>query len=63
MNATPSGVAKRLLATVAVVAVLALSGRGPPIDSSIRSHQASAPPAGVVLLAQGRCVNGRCFGR
>ena len=60
MNATPFGPALRLFAAIAIAAVLGPISRGPAIDLTIGSPQASAPHAGVVVLAQGRCFNGRC---
>jgi hypothetical protein len=63
MNATSFGTAMRLCAAIAVVAVLAPIGRGPATDISIGAPQASAQPAATVVLAQGRCINGRCLRR
>ena len=60
MSTTPFGTAMRLFATIAIVAVLAPLGRSPAIDLTVGAPHASAPHAAAVVLAQGRCFNGRC---
>jgi len=62
MNATPFRTALRLFATIAIVAVLAPIGRIPSLELPIAAPQASAQP-GAIVLAQGRCFNGRCIKR
>ncbi|HUI97726.1 MAG TPA: hypothetical protein VLX44_18365 [Xanthobacteraceae bacterium] len=63
MHATSFGPAMRLFAALALVAVLTPIGRGPATDLPIGAPQASAQQSGAVVLAQGRCFNGRCVKR
>jgi hypothetical protein len=55
-----------LLAAIALAPALAI--RGDDADIMSFSHQASAkstlsgpPPSGPIIVAQGRCFNGRCY--
>jgi hypothetical protein len=63
MNAKSFGVAMRWLAPIAFVLVLAPIARGPAPASAIVADQATADRASAapLVLAQGRCFNGRCF--
>jgi hypothetical protein len=63
MNAKSFGVAMRRLAPIAFVLVLAPIARDPAPSSAIVADHATADRAGAapVVLAQGRCFNGRCF--
>ncbi len=63
MSATSFGPAMRLFAALALVAVLAPVGRGPATDLSLGAPHANAQQAASVVLAQGRCFNGRCIKR
>ena len=63
MNPTSCGPAMRLFAALALVALLTPIGHGPATDPPIGAPHASAQPAGTVVLAQGRCFNGRCIRR
>lgn len=62
MNATSLGTAMRRFAAVALVLALAPIWRGYVVDSGPVADQAIAKQAGApaVILAQGRCSNGRC---
>jgi len=61
MTTTLFGTATRLFATIAIVAVLAPIGRGPASDLAVGAPHASAQQPAAVVLAQGRCFNGRCL--
>jgi hypothetical protein len=63
MNATSLGIAMRRLAAIAFVVVLTLVARGPSVDSATIAGQAAGKHAGsaAIMLAQGRCFNGKCF--
>jgi len=60
MTTTSFGTAARLFATIAIVAVLAPIGRGPAGDLAVGAPHVSAQQPAAVVLAQGRCFNGRC---
>ena len=62
MNATSLGIALRGFATVAMLLVLAPAARGPAVDAALVADQAPGKqPGAAIVLAQGRCFNGRCF--
>ena len=63
MNTTSLGTAMRRFAAIALLLVLAPITRGYVVDSGAVAENATGKHAGAsaVLLAQGRCFNGRCF--
>jgi hypothetical protein len=63
MNGISLGIAMRRLALIAFVVVLAPMTRAPSVDSATIAGQATGKHAGsaAIVLAQGRCFNGRCF--
>jgi hypothetical protein len=62
MNAGSLGIAMRRFAAIAVVLVLVPFARSPAVNSAIVADQAAGKHAGVeIVLAQGRCFNGKCF--
>ena len=64
MYAKSFGIAMRRLATVAFVVVLAPIARGPAVESATIADQATGKHTGAaaaIVLAQGRCFNGKCF--
>jgi hypothetical protein len=62
MKATSLGVAMRRSAAVALVLALAPIWRGSVVESGVVADQAIGQHAGAstVILAQGRCSNGKC---
>ena len=62
MNATSLGAVLRRFAAVALVLALAPIWRGYVVDTGVVADQAIAKHAGApaVILAQGRCSNGKC---
>jgi hypothetical protein len=62
MNATSLGTAMRRFAAVALVLAVAPIARGYVVDAGVVADQATGKHAGAaaVILAQGRCSNGRC---
>jgi len=66
MNRTPSIIAIRALGLLALIAVTPVpAGRGVDADSPKAPPGTIAPDttpdAAPIVLAQGRCFNGRCF--
>ncbi len=61
MNAPSLATAMRRFAAIALV--LAPLARGYAIDSVVLADQSAGRHAGahVIVLAQGRCFNGRCY--
>ena len=62
MNATSFGTAVRRFAAVALMLAVAPIAREYVADPGVVAGQATATHAGTpaVILAQGRCVNGKC---
>lgn len=62
MTRTPSTIAIRALGLLALIAVTPVPAvRGVDADSPKNPPGITAPDAAPIVLAQGRCFNGRCF--
>ncbi len=62
MNTTSFGIAMHRFVAIAFILVLAPIARGPVANSVIVADQATSKQAITsIVLAQGRCFNGKCF--
>jgi hypothetical protein len=63
MNATSLGIAMRRLAAIAFVVVLTPMARSPYANPALVVDQSTGKfaDAAAIVLAQGRCFNGKCF--
>jgi hypothetical protein len=63
MKTMTLSVAMRRFAAIAVTVAFAHIARGPAVDSATVTDQMTGKHAGApaVVLAQGRCFNGKCY--